>query len=330
MNASTRSFSVRKNFILLLLLTIGGSVILCWAAMIFIVIVTGGPIFQDKSQLFLDIFMAFIFPFLFATGVSVFSLILAAIVRQKWWIAVPISIFLLGLPLFAYVITWLASWVARIFYIPTPEDAERTRQFLSMSFGAKEDKQESKPDADIENLKKMKRLLEEGLITQEEFDVQKQKVVSTLSREAVIQTLPRYFSIWQTTIAAVLGGFLAGALLIAMDFKRLGDKDKFKGALIVGVVGYFVSILLSIFTTVFFVGIDPRLIIPINLVYPIIIYLWHNETLKPALAPLMDSKQARNESWWMVVGISFLVLVFYFISIFPIAIVVSFFLPAAG
>ncbi|HMB22326.1 MAG TPA: hypothetical protein VKP08_05845, partial [Anaerolineales bacterium] len=146
----------------------------------------------------------------------------------------------------------------------------------------------------------------------------------------VIQTLPRYFSIWQTTIAAVLGGFLAGALLIAMDFKRLGDKDKFKGALIVGVVGYFVSILLSIFTTVFFVGIDPRLIIPINLVYPIIIYLWHNETLKPVLAPLTGAKQARNESWWVVVGISFLVLVFYFISIFPIAIVVSFFLPAAS
>ncbi|HEX2995108.1 MAG TPA: hypothetical protein VHP14_09790, partial [Anaerolineales bacterium] len=145
MNASTSSFSVRKNFILILLLTIGGSVILCWAAMVFIVIVTGGPIFQDRSQLFLDIFMAFIFPFLFAAGISIFSLILAAIVRQKWWIAIPVSIFLLGLPLFAYVITWLASWVARIFYIPTPEDTERTRQFLSMSFGSKDDKKEDRP-----------------------------------------------------------------------------------------------------------------------------------------------------------------------------------------
>ena len=330
MNASTSSFSVRKNFILLLLLTISGSVILCWGFMVFIVIVTGGPIFQDKSQLFLDIFMAFIFPFFLAAGISIFSLILTVIVRQKWWIAVPASIFLLGVPLAAYVITWLGSWVARIFYIPTPEDAERTKQFLSMSVSTKEDKKEDKPDADIDNLKKMKLLLEEGLITQEEFDVQKQKVISTLSQEAVVQTLPRYFSIWQTTIAAAVGGFLAGAILISMNFKRLGDKDRFKGALLVGGIGYFISVLLSIFTTVFFVGIDPRLIIPINLVYPIIVYLWHKEALKPILAPLVEAKQARNESWWVVAGISFLVLVFYFVSLFPIAIVLSYFLPSAA
>ena len=325
MNSSTSSFSVRKNFILLLLLSIGGSVILCWALFVFVVFVTGGPIFQDKSQVFLDIFMAFIFPFFLGAVISVFSLILTVIVRQKWWISVPASIFLLGTPLFAYVITWLGSWVARLFYIPTPEDAERTKQFLSMSVTPKD----TKPDADIENIRKMKLLLDEGIITQDEFAAQKQKVISTLNYAAIAKTLPRYFSIWQTTAAAVLGGFLAGAILISMNFKRLGDKDRFKGALIVGGVGYFVSILLSIFTTVFVTNLNPWLIIPINLVYPIIIYLWHNEAIRQTIAALMEAKQARSESWWVVLGVSFLVIVFYFLSLLPLAIIMTYFLPAA-
>src|SRR5512138_309433 len=119
MASSTSSFSVRKNFILLLLLCIGGSVVLCWALMILIVIVTGGPIFHDKSQLFLDIFGAFILPFFFGAGIGVACLILTALARQKWWIAVPASILLLGLPLVAYLVTWLASWIVRLVYIPT-------------------------------------------------------------------------------------------------------------------------------------------------------------------------------------------------------------------
>lgn len=325
MNPSTSRFSIRKNFILLLLLSISAAIVLCWFSFVFLVIATGGPIFQDRSQVGMDFFLAFIFPFFLGVAISIFSLILTAVVRQKWWIAVPASIFLLGLPLAAYVVTWLGSWIARLFYIPTPEDAERTKQFLSMSVSPKEDK----PDPDVETIKKMKLLLEEGIITQEEFAAQKQKILSAVSSEATAQSLPRFFSIWQATAAALLGGFLAGAILISMDFKRLGDKDRFKGALVIGIVGFLISILLSA-VTMMFIGTDlyPVMIIAVTLVYPIVIYLWHNEALKPTIASLVEAKQARSESWWLVLGVCCLVLVFNYLSVIPAALLLAYFQPA--
>lgn len=324
MNTSSSSFSVRKNFIILLLLTISGIVVTCWLLLMLLVIMTGGPIFQDKSQMSLDIFMVFLFPFFLAIITSVFSLIFTAIARQKWWISIPLSIFLLGLPLVAYIFTWFASWVARLFYISTPEDEERTKKFLSMSIVSKTEK----PVSEIEQIKKMKLLLDEGIITQDEFNLQKQKVLSDINSELTIQNAPRYFSIWQATAAAALGGFLAGAVLIAINFKRLDKKEQFKGSLFIGVIGFMIAVTISVSTTMILTSLPIWLIFPVTIVYPILIYLWHNEAMKDTVSILVKTKQAKNESWWLVLGISIVTVVLNYLVAIPVLIIIAYFQPA--
>ncbi len=323
MNTSTRSFSVRQNFIILLLLTISGIVVTCWLLLMLLVIMTGGPIFQDKSQTSLDIFMVFLFPFFLAIITSIFSLIFTAIARQKWWISVPLSILLLGLPLVAYIFTWFASWVARLFYISTPEDEERTKKFLSMSIVSKAEK----PASDVEQIKKMKLLLDEGIISQDEFNLQKQKVLSDINKEITMQNAPRYFSVWQATIAAVVGGFLAGAILIAINFRRLDKKEQFKGSLIVGVIGFMIAVTISTATTMIVTSLPIWLIIPVTIVYPILIYLWHNEAMKDEISNLIATKQAKNESWWLVLGISLVTIVINYIVAISVLIIIAYFQP---
>lgn len=290
-----------------------------------LVIMAGGPIFQDKSQMSLEIFMVFLFPFFLAAITSVFSLIFTAIARQKWWISVPLSILLLGLPLAAYIFTWLASWVARLFYISTPEDEERTRKFLSMSIVSKTEK----PVSEIEQIKKMKLLLDEGIITQDEFNLQKQKVLSDINSEITIQNTPRYFSIWQATVAAALGGFLAGAILIAINFKRLDKKEQFKGSLLVGVIGFMIAVTISVSTTMLLTSLPIWLIIPVTIVYPILVYLWYNEAMKDTVSTLATTKQAKNESWWLMLGISLVTVVFNYVIAIPVLIILAYFQPAA-
>lgn len=321
MNTSTSSFSVRKNFILLLFLTISGIVLICWFLFILLGIVAGAPIFQDESHLSLDIFAVFLFPFFLATITGVFSLIFTAIMRQKWWISVPLSILLLGFPLAAYIFTWLASWVARLFYISTPEDEERTKKFLSMSIASPTDKS----NIDIEYIKKMKLLLDEGIITQDEFMLQKQKVLSNISKEIETQNVPHYFSIWQAVVAAVLGGFLAGAILIAINFKRLGNKEQFNGSLLAGFIGFIIAVTISVSTTMLVTSLPIWLIIPVTVTYPIFIYLWYNEAMKDTVSALIITKQARNESWWLVLGISLVVVVFNYLVAIPILILLAYF-----
>lgn len=326
MKTFPHSFSVRKNFIILLLLTISGIVVTCWLLLMLFVIMINGPIFQDKSQISLDIFMVFLFPFFLALITSVFSLILTAIARQKWWISIPLSILLLGLPLIAYTFTWLASWIARLFYISTPEDEERTKRFLSMSIVSKTEKPIS---SEIERMKKIKTLLDEGIVTQAEFDLQKEKVLSDISKEITIKNAPRYFSVWQAVIAAALGGFLAGAILVAINFKRLDKKEQFRGGLIVGAAGFIISMTISAATTMIVTSLPIWLIIPVTIVYPILIYLWHNETMKDEINNLIATKQAKNESWWLVLGISLVVIVINYLAAIPALIIIAYFQTAA-
>ena len=325
MNPSRNSFSVRKNFILLLFLTIGGIVVTCWFLLMLLVIAAGGPIFQDKSRVYLDVFMVFLFPFFLAAITGIFSIIFTAVVRQKWWVSVPVSILLFGLPVGAYVFTWAVSWIARLFYISTPEDEERTRKFLSMTIAP----QNEKPDTEVGQIRKMKLLLDEGIITQDEFAVQKQKVLSKISSEMAAQNTPRFFSIWQATAAAALGGFLAGAVLIGINFKRLGSNNQVKGALLFGFIGFMIAVTISVSTTMLVTGLPYALIIPVTVVYPVVIYLWHNETMKETIGTLIKSKQARSESWWLVLGISFAAVVLHYLVAIPIFILLAYFQPAA-
>lgn len=283
------------------------------------------PIFQDQNQLSLDLFMVFLFPFFLALIASVVSLVCTAIVRQKWWISVPLSIVLLGLPLMGYLFTWLAAWVARFFYISTPEDEERTKKFLSMAIVP----QTEKPPSELEQIKKMKALLDEGIVTPAEFNLQRQKLLSDIERETAFQNTPRYFSIWQAVAAGALGGFLAGAVLIAINFKRLDKKEQYKSSLLVGALGFMIAVTISAATTMILTSLSAWLIIPVTLVYPILIYLWHNETMQDAISNLVITKQARNESWWLVFGISLVAVVINYLVAIPVLIIIAYFQPAA-
>lgn len=328
MSTSSNHFSPRRNFIFLLFLSISGMVILCWALMMLIVLTTGGPIFTDPNQLSMDLFGTFVFPLIMAVIVSLSSLILTAVLRQKWWIALPISVILLGLPLVAYIITWLASWVARLFYQPTPEDEERTRRFLSLSVMPSEKRTETvRPDDDVESLRKLKILKDEGILSGEEFETQKQRFMDNLNAAQTYQNLPRFFSIWQAAITALFGGFFAGAVMIAINHSRLRAKDQALASVIFGFIGHLASIAISVSIATLFTTINPLFVIPITFVNPIIIYLWYNESQKPTVGQALGTKQARAESWWMVLGINFLALIFVYASLIPVALVLSIFYP---
>ncbi len=324
MTASSNRFSIRKNFITLLLVTMGGGVLLCWLLFMFLAFVSKAPIFQDEHQRSLDIFMVFIFPFILAVIVMVASLILAAILRQKWWIAAPLSILLLGAPLVAYVVVWLASWIARLFYIPTPEDEERTNRFFSMSIVQKAEP----PDADIAQIRKMKTLLDEGVITSDEFTLQKQKVFTNINEEITKRNVPRYFSIWQAVAAAAFGGFAAGALLIALNFKKLKREDQFRGSLLIVFIGLIVSATLNVLISTLVSNLPVWFNISLTATYPILIYLWYNETIRNDIGELVAKEQARNESWWLAAGLSLVAFVLLFFTLIPIFALVAYFRPA--
>lgn len=324
MTASSNRFSIRKNFITLLLVTMGGGVLLCWLLFMFLAFVSKAPIFQDEHQRSLDIFMVFIFPFILAVIVMVASLILAAILRQKWWIAAPLSILLLGAPLVAYVVVWLASWIARLFYIPTLEDEERTNRFFSMSIIQKAEP----PDADIAQIRKMKMLLDEGVITSDEFALQKQKVFTNINEEITKRNVPRYFSIWQAVAAAAFGGFAAGALLIALNFKKLKREDQFRGSLLIVFIGLIVSATLNALISTLVSNLPVWFNISLTATYPILIYLWYNETIRNDIGKLVAKEQARNESWWLAAGLSLVAFVLLFFTLIPIFALVAYFRPA--
>jgi hypothetical protein len=174
----------------------------------------------------------------------------------------------------------------------------------------------------------MKLLLDEGIITQDEFNLQKQKVLSDINSELTIQNAPRYFSIWQATAAAALGGFLAGAVLIAINFKRLDKKEQFKGSLFIGVIGFMIAVTISVSTTMILTSLPIWLIFPVTIVYPILIYLWHNEAMKDTVSILVKTKQAKNESWWLVLGISIVTVVLNYLVAIPVLIIIAYFQPA--
>jgi len=328
MSTSNNHFSPRRNFIFLLFLSISGMVISCWALMMLLVLTTGGPIFQDPSQLSMDLFGVFVLPFILAVIVSLSSLILTAVLRQKWWIALPISVILLGAPLVAYIITWIASWIARLFYQPTAEDEERTQRFLSLSVLPSEKRTETiRPDDDVESLRKLKLLKDEGILSAEEFETQKQRFMDNLNATQTYQNLPRFFSIWQAAITALFGGFLAGAVMIAINHSRLHAKDHAMASVIFGFIGHLVSLAISASIAIFFTSINPLFVIPVTFVNPIIIYLWYNESQKPTVGQSFSTKQARAESWWMVLGINFLAVIFAYVSLIPIVVLLSIFYP---
>ncbi len=322
MSSSKNNFSIRKNFVLLLLLSIIGIIVICWFLLMLIPISSGDIIFVEESERNFDLFMVFVFPFFIGAFVSVFSIISTAILRQKWWISVPVTLFFLGAPLIGYVILWIGTWIARYFYIPTPEDEIRTKKILDMSITHTEEER----DKDILRIKQMKSLLDDEIITKEEFAIQKESLFTNIEKKEKEKELIRFFSIWQATLSTILGGFLSGAVIIAINYKRLRNNEFYKNSLLVGFIGQtgigILSLLLALFLP------DFTVVYLATLIYPVAIYLWYNETQQKQIPSLRATGEARKESWWLVLGIAFLSFAFHAILSFILWILSSFFYPA--
>jgi hypothetical protein len=80
----------------------------------------------------MDLFMVFVFPFIAAPIISGLSILLVAFIRHNpvfGWAVYPLLGFFI--PFGAYVLVWLASFVAQRLYWETPEDKARAERFLT-------------------------------------------------------------------------------------------------------------------------------------------------------------------------------------------------------
>jgi hypothetical protein len=296
-NNSKNNF--RNNFILLTFISNTFLVLTPWYLLTFI---GGADVFHSSNNFLLDISNIFISPLIWGMGMSGIAIILTSLVRKKWWIAIPVTIILFGIPLLALAVTWLGTLIASIFYQPTEKDLRRTKIFLNLDTGVTYEK---KFEDEIEKLKRTKKMLDENLITQEDYDQQKRNLLLEIEQNETepekYQKVISLFSSTQIVVSAILGGFLGGALLIILNYKRLGNSADAKRSFIVTFYVMFIALVVSITLTGFISPYQNRFIFLLSFIYPAAIYLWHKETQKSEVDSLVSSKSAKIASWFPVI-----------------------------
>ncbi|MCC7117964.1 MAG: SHOCT domain-containing protein [Anaerolineales bacterium] len=311
MNVKKPTFSVKRNFLVLLFLLLSLTTIFCC----FVILIPGiveGNFFEDSKELGLALFTIFILPFIVGAITSAVILLLSLIARQAWWISLPVSIVLLGAPQLAYALVWAASWVARFFYEPTPEDEARTKSFFGMAIV-----KEQKIEDETAKLRQMKLLLDDGILTQAEFDAQKNQYLARYEAEQKQDDLPRLFSIWQVALAALLGGLVSGAILMALNYRRLKDNQQMIISFLAGAVGQFLVFVLTGALIYMIPDINSYLLFSINFIYPLILYLWYSETQRTAVNELLFKREAVGASWWLTILIGLTCGAFFALCSFP-------------
>jgi hypothetical protein len=283
MERKPQNKSIRMNFILLLLLSITAILVSFWLFFVSIAMVAGESIFQSMDSLWFDLFMAFLFPLIVGILISSFSIILSVILRQKWWIAVPGTIILLGTPLIAFAITWIGSQIARLFYLATPKDLQLTKRLLKMTIKPRK----GYLPGDGEN------------------------GAETISQKSYL------FSLWQSTIAAIFGGFFGGGLVLSLNFKKMGGKNYFGLALIISLLLQFALVVVITGVSRMYPHPDFVILIPFMLAIPISIYLLHYELQNEEIELAISTGQVEKESWWSVLGLILISFLFNVLCIFP-------------
>jgi hypothetical protein len=291
--------SIRTNFVLLLHFCIIAFFVAGWFIFVFIMALSGERILHYTE----DYFIVFIFPLVFGAFLSVISVALSNILRQKWWFAVLGTIFLLGTPLLAWVITWIGKQIARYFYLATPSDLEKTILVLNMSVQPRNEfiDQTAEPAPVVEKAPVEPKKITEPLKTP-------QKSIP-VAPAPVKSAKPLYYGLWQTTIAALFGGVLAGGLMISLNYKNLKEKSNYITGLAISIVGQFFLITLN-------AGLaysDTYMItkISILLAVAICVYLWQRELQNEDVEDAISTNKGQKRSWWGVVALVVLSWVFF-------------------
>lgn len=259
--------------------------VIFWFLFIIIAALGGSTVFRNPDELFVDIFMVFIFPFIVGGTISGISLVLTALIRQKWWVSISAIIVLFGTPILALAFTWIGSLIARAFYLPSDEDKNRVKRFLNMNI----------------------------------IPADNNEFLNPLLGQEKNESATKLFSSIQVVAAALLGGFLGGALLISLNHKRLKETEKAKKSLIITLTGWVIVSALSILLTGFVSLSQNPSILLISLIYPVIIYLWYKKSQKEQIDSLLTSKSAKSSSWLLVAFIGVVVpLIIQVITIFSL------------
>jgi hypothetical protein len=305
MGQAAEKNSFRTDFVLLLHLSIIAFFTAGWFLLLLILSASGERILRDGA----DFFMAFVFPLIFGTFLSVIAVSLSNILRQKWWIALFGTILLLGTPLIAWVITWIGKQIARFFYLATPSDLEKTILVLNMKVTPRMEKESATYDSEAARL--------ETLPLVKEVNVESVKAPKARSETKKPKPdLPQFFSLWQCAIASLFGGVFAGGLMLSANYKHLQERRNYIIGIIVSLVGQFALLMLVIGLS--YSDSSAVALIPIVLGISIGVYFWHNELQQEEIEHALESESAKKRSWWVVIG--FVVLAWIFIAIFnPLA-----------
>ena len=274
--------NIRGDFTILLFFSIYGLLFICW------IIIWINDARSSYSE-FDNFFPSFLTASLVIFFISLLVVMFSRISSLKWWNAILVTFFFLGMPFISWILALIGAQIARLFYVPTVKDVNETWDNTKMN---------------IKPRKKYLPVYEEYLASRN------------------IET-PYYFSLWQSTIAAMFGGFLGGGLMLSINYKQLGDKKRFAIGLAASILLQFILILfiygfLELNEQIKFVNIFPFL-----LFIPTLTYLLYNEFLLERIEPQVSTQNFKRVSWWSVFCVIFITLIFLLYCLDPVILILQ-------
>ena len=278
-NKKIRKNGIRGDFSILLFLIVQGLLFFGWLIIWLIDRYSTNPVYRQAYSLgeFLGLLVTV---FLFIFFINMIMMMLSKVVSLKWWVALPIIFLLLGTPIISWILTFIGAQIARFFYIPTVEDLIEIRKDYKIT------------------LKPQKKYL---------------PVYEVFLKAGVIEK-PYTFSLWQSTIAALFGGFLGGGLLLSVNYKQLGQKWRFAIGLVLSVLLQFFLILMVFAILEWNEDITIVHLLPFLLFIPVLCHQIYSEFLQDKIPPLIANGEAKQASWWSIFWVFIIMLFFLLIS----------------
>ena len=183
---------IRGNYLLLVFLSTAGVPVALWIFFMLLAVATGAPLFN--GGLGFALFMIFVFPVFIAALFSGLAMLITAAVQRGSGIAFLIFL-LLGVifPLIAIIWVGIGVTIARRLYILSLADARHAKSVFPQFYGPLFDDPQAvsktsatpmvklaTPADHAEALKRLKEMMDLGLITPAEFDTKKAEILSRI------------------------------------------------------------------------------------------------------------------------------------------------------
>jgi hypothetical protein len=283
-----RKHFIRGDFTLLLFLGTHGFIFWTWF-IIWMPELYSTTSRYIKAHLGESLLVFIILPYVLTFIATLFIMQLSVLFRIKWWNAIILTFFLLGTPFISWILTLIGTQIARLFYIPTVTDLSETKKSLLLT---------------VKPRKKYIAIYEQFM---DEQPYEK----------------PYYFSIWQSTLSALFGGFLGGGLLLSVNYKQLGDKKRFAIGLTASMLLQFILILviyafLELNEQVKFIYLFPFL-----LFIPALTNLLYKEFLQEKIATHVSAENLEKAPWWSVFCVFLITLMFLFFCHDPVVLILQ-------